>query len=124
MKHEWDLLEDAATIIERKGHTKGVGRDRHGFCVVGAIHHAADAMLVFPSSRRRVLDRAMLAFARALSGADESDVSMVTIPIWNDKPDRTAAEVVARLRAVAAIEKARHAKGATVTKPEEMAECG
>jgi hypothetical protein len=102
MKQEWDLLEDAATIIERKGHTKGVGRDRHGFCVVGAIHHAADAMLVFPSSRRRVLDRAMLAFARALSGADESDVSMVTIPIWNDKPRshrrRSGRAVAARLR--------------------------
>jgi hypothetical protein len=120
MKQEWDLLEDAATIIERKGHTKGVGRDRHGFCVVGAIHHAADAMLVFPSSRRRVLERAMLAFARALSGADESDVSIVTIPIWNDKPDRTAAEVIARLRAVAAIEKARAGREVIAAEPELM----
>jgi hypothetical protein len=123
MKHEWDLLEDAATIIERKGHTKGVGRDRHGFCVVGAIHHAADDVLfwLFPRNRAHALERAMQAFARALSGADESEyVCIATIPIWNDKPDRTAAEVIARLRAVAAIEKARAGREVIAAEPELM----
>jgi hypothetical protein len=111
------LLNDAADIIEREGHAQKTMRDSYGrYCAVGAMREAArkrDVMKLYAQ-------RAEVVLLRHLNAAQQ----VFTVANWNDEPGRTGSEVVATLRAVAALEKARHAKGATVTKPEEMAECG
>jgi hypothetical protein len=138
MTTTWELLNDAADIIERGGHTKGTLRDQRGHCAIGALQEAAARR----SSRARlrrfyisnilpwhtpepdgaVLERAYQALARDLLGAAVVKeyggyVCVTTIPSWNDELERTAAEVVAKLRAVAAIEKARAGR-AVVAEPE------
>jgi hypothetical protein len=41
MMTTWELLNDAADIIEREGHTKGTLRDQRGHCAIGALQMAA-----------------------------------------------------------------------------------
>jgi hypothetical protein len=91
------LLTDAADIIARYGHTKHVLHDMRGYCALGALELAAE------HNRLRLRDPRALVEARfALA-----DYVHGPVPKWNDEPSRTAAEVVATLRACAAIEAAR-----------------
>lgn len=100
-----ETLNRAADRIGMTGHTKGqpfAGPDVHTFagpdvhtapaCVIAALHVAADdgGGIRYISAREAL---------RAYLGA---------FPVeWNDAPERTAAEVIATLRAAALIEAAR-----------------
>jgi hypothetical protein len=122
MTTTWDLLNDAADIIERGGHTKGTLRDQRGHCAIGALQAAAarrTTLVAWAAARRTTLvawwpvhwsarqpppalERAYQALARSLLGLSDVPsceyVCVTAIPFWNDQPERTAAEVVARLR--------------------------
>jgi hypothetical protein len=104
----WDVLSDAADIIERHGHIKGDlwrppgGALPGGHCVVGAIRRAVRNSL-YPNLADA--QRAELVLTQHLNATTISG----SVPSWNDKPWRTAAEVVSTLRMVAALEKAQHA---------------
>jgi hypothetical protein len=104
MTTAWQLLDAAADVIERDGHTKGKMRDARGrYCAAGALEQVGAE-----SGAYDALERAFSALAAAVTGAPAGrHVSPSVIPVWNDKPERTAAEVIAMLRAVAATEKAR-----------------
>ena len=92
-----ETLNRAADRIGMTGHTKGqpfAGPDVHTApaCVIAALHVAADdgGGIRYISAREAL---------RAYLGA---------FPVeWNDAPERTAAEVIATLRAAALIEAAR-----------------
>jgi hypothetical protein len=104
----WELLDAAADMIERDGHIKGKMHTVHGSCAAGALEMVANLSGTFDA-----LDRAFSALAAALTGApDGIHLSPTVILDWNDAPERTAAEVIAMLRAVAASEKARPARPA------------
>jgi hypothetical protein len=139
MTTTWELLNDAADIIERGGHTKGTLRDQRGHCAIGALQEAAARRRSRARLRRfyisnilpwhaqepagTELERAYQALARSVLDVPyvpEEYVCVTAIPFWNDQPERTAAEVVARLRAVAAIEKARAGHAVVAAEPELM----
>jgi hypothetical protein len=107
-QHIGILLNDAADIIARHGHTKHVLHDmRGGYCALGALELAAE------HNRLRWRDRHALVEARfALAEYVHGPV-----PHWNDEPSRTAAEVIATLRALAAIEAARRQHDADQARP-------
>lgn len=100
-----DVLEAAAAVIEARGHFKGGYLGWGGsVCAAGAIRCVIGINLADPP-RALLLDerKPALALARGVSGSDD----LHTIPEWNDAPERTAAEVIAMLRAVACTERAR-----------------
>jgi hypothetical protein len=102
----WELLDVAANVIERDGHIKGKMHTVHGYCAAGALEMVANLAGTFDA-----LDRAFSVLAIAVAGAPAgARVRPSVIPAWNDAPGRTAAEVIAMLRAVAATEKARPAR--------------
>lgn len=84
---ERQLLWDAANIIERKGWGQGDGlRDpKSGHCVVTAINAAQDDGCFF--------NRALDCFKAAAGIPSAGEVFL-----WNDAPERTAAEVIQALR--------------------------
>jgi hypothetical protein len=101
-----DILDAAADLIEPEGAwTQGVlGRDERGciltsnelgravsFCAAGAIQRAAGLPFQTPEGAHR--------FVRKVIGRKE-------IGYWNDRPRRTQAEVVAKLREAAALARA------------------
>jgi hypothetical protein len=104
----WDLLNDAAALIERDGHVRGRFHDYYGrHCAVGALRRAAGQHEPITPSVH-----ALAAFLRARRPAAfilpdfYSPRNVVTA--WNDRIAADAADVIATLRAAAAIEKARH----------------
>lgn len=84
------ILLDAATIIEARGHAKGVLEDFRGrVCVLGAMNVAetGDAFGLGSCEPWRLL---------------VNHLGENSIPHWNNAPERTAGEVVETLRAAAA----------------------
>jgi hypothetical protein len=96
------LLDDAADIRERCGHIKRALSSPFGYCAVGAMRQAAlnRGILKLYANRAEFVLHTHL---------NAGNAQLVSVPYWNDQPERTSAEVIATLRAVAAIEKARHA---------------
>jgi hypothetical protein len=82
------LLNDAADIIARYGHTKQVLHDMRGYCALGALELAAEHNRLRWRDPRALVD-ARLALADYVHGP---------VPKWNDYASRTAAEVIATLR--------------------------
>jgi len=80
-----DILLRAAEILEERGWCQGHYRHGGAFCAMGAIKEAAP----LNSEAMNALD--------ALSRRVEPHVAA-----WNDHPSRTASEVIAKLREVAA----------------------
>lgn len=88
------LYDRAADEIERRGHTKNKLCDQRGaVCLYGAIHVADHGD---PYHRGRSWDE----WTRRLGFEYWGDAVN-----WNNDPDRTQAEVVARLRAAARAER-------------------
>lgn len=89
-----DVLREAARILERDGWCRGVTQDITGrYCTTGALGKAALVL----SSDDRVFPSTYLAPCLSLArflGVD-------TIVDWNDRPERTAEEVIRSLRACA-----------------------
>jgi hypothetical protein len=85
-----DVLRHAALLIEERGWCQGDAVDAHGhLCAVGALSLAmyGDPECMIPSEISNALRR--------------SFDSRYSVPIWNDVEGRTAAEVIAALRAAA-----------------------
>jgi ATP:corrinoid adenosyltransferase len=107
----WEVLERAAEKIERDGLCKGYqgGGDGEPNCALGAIAWAngkslpcgiRDHVLTLPGVQE--LNRAMPEDIETFSG--------MRVAHWNNRDERTAAEVISMMRAVAATEKARAAR--------------
>src|SRR6266480_438144 len=83
-------LMDAADLIERDGWCQGanvkVWKERFQHCPFGAITH-------FSATRPKVFLAVMAAMKRVIGGT--------TVPIWNDAEDRTAQQVIDKLREAA-----------------------
>jgi hypothetical protein len=88
---EADVLHRAADLLEEFGHCKGAlgSKERGEFCVMGALTEARRDLGV-----RDGLGMGYTPLADAI-GRD------VFLHIWNNHPDRTKAEVVAKLREAA-----------------------
>lgn len=92
------VLLDAADYIEAHGWTAQTGRDRDGrVCAWIAIDSPTrlDKFPMTPEQRKR---RAAGEFAEEQFAAFVGVPGPSSIPIWNDTPGRTAAEVTAALR--------------------------
>lgn len=87
------LCQKAADLIEEHGHAKGKFEDADGcVCLFGAINLAENGNADEWSG-----EEAALAQAKALGFDSVNDLLH-----WNDAPERTQAEVLARLRSVVA----------------------
>jgi hypothetical protein len=95
-------LRAAADVLERDGWTQGTYSRTDGcHCVAGAVYAAIccpDPCEASDAEYHRV-DEALTGLARFL-GRSTLAVEGVAIA-WNDDPERTAAEVIAALRAAA-----------------------
>ena len=89
-----EVLDAAADYIEVHGHTKLVygGRNNGPACASGAIDSVLTKNnLIYHSD---LFTTARQALVDSLGGYD----SIVSIPEWNDKPERTKQEVVDAMR--------------------------
>lgn len=87
------LLLKAAELIEERGWCQRQQEDAKGrLCILGALHYAegGSPMTPFGAVAYNARNRLMDVLGIWMLGRD-----------WNDKPGRTAAEVIAKLRAVA-----------------------
>ena len=84
------MLLKAADVIEKYGHAKStLGHISVGFCINGALNFAATGTSTNQTTAGNSAKMRMMA---SLGGDQIS---------WNNAPERTADEVVAKLRAVA-----------------------
>jgi hypothetical protein len=108
MKTVAQTLREAADLIEPEGKwtqeafardvagnklTFGISEDAACWCLLGAVERASNS--AFAAFR-------ITKFVRRAIGGDENDPDY-----WNDAPERTQAEVVAKLREAAALAEAR-----------------
>lgn len=92
MIESWrQVLLDAADLLEREGHCKGQFYIEGARCAVGAICGITKDAFTKPME-----DSVSQAIGRLCHAVGPY------IPDWNDAPDRTAAEVIATMREVAA----------------------
>lgn len=95
-----EVLDAAASYIEEHGWNQGSYRnDEGGVCAEGAIRLVCGASLDGLAQRSGDIQLTL-----AATGALESEIDPdgeIMLPSWNDIPGRTAAEVVAKLRATA-----------------------
>jgi hypothetical protein len=82
------ILLDAANLLEEKGWVRGEYRSIKGFCAEGAMMHVAVGTTLYDD-----LNLARVTLAHHLGA--------LNIPLWNDHPQRTKAQVIASLRAAA-----------------------
>lgn len=87
------ILLNAANLIEERGHCKGAAQVGDAFCLSGAISRAA--LDSFQEGSDWSLWRGHEEAMARLRTHMECPVA------WNDRPERTKEEVVAKLRAVA-----------------------
>jgi hypothetical protein len=92
-----DVLVRAADLLEEHGWVQGrIGALGEGFCAVGATEQAARDLGV-PSSTNAVVG--LTYFVGTPFDAEVENLAMRFLNgAWNDRPGRTKAEVVARLR--------------------------
>lgn len=91
------LCDHAADLLEKKGWTQGNyedGRGRH--CLMGAINAVFSTRYYMKTDT--TWDRADQAIKMI---ADELGTGMGALTVWNDRPGRTADEVIGVLRKVA-----------------------
>jgi hypothetical protein len=89
------LLLKAADLIEDHGHCKGQTRSGNGrFCLWGAICMVSHGTPFSDFNEEQPEWKALYRVMAAL----ENDLSPIS---WNNAPERTGAEVIAKLRAVA-----------------------
>lgn len=96
------LLLNAASLLERVGHCKGIRLDGEGrHCVLGAIDVAAgyDPENVMDESKNAAWHDAVNRIATFIYG-DAGEANWRAAK-WNNAPERTAAEVISTLRTVA-----------------------
>jgi hypothetical protein len=87
-------LREAADLLAAAGWIQGQPSDEHGrYCMVGAVNVVTDDADVYVDATVAVLDH----------------LSTPSIAWWNDRPGRTAEQVIAVLRETAAEEDARAA---------------
>lgn len=98
------ILIEAASLIETRGHAKGWFEDSKGcLCATGAIGMAATGDPVgysddIPPDVEAELSRAFRAAHAEVGAMRNGDGRIVP---WNDAPERTASEVVSMLRRAA-----------------------
>jgi hypothetical protein len=94
------VLEQAADLIENVGHCKGSSSTHHGteitaYCALGALNRAIaqanSRVALYAPARRAML---VEIWGNPLRSSED-------IARWNDKPERTAAEVIDTLRRAA-----------------------
>jgi hypothetical protein len=97
-----DVLRHAARYLEEFGWVQDDVLDEHGrACAVGALYEVSD-------HDEYVLDAACRRLAPVVGiGSGTWVMQRVSIGRWNDTPGRTAAEVIAALRAAADAAEAR-----------------
>jgi hypothetical protein len=89
-----DKLRAAADLLATNGWIQGAPSDEHGrYCIDGAVNVVTDDANVYKDATEAVLDH----------------LGTPSITGWNDKPGRTAEQVIAVLRETAAEEDARAA---------------
>lgn len=109
-------LENAAAVIEKRGHTKNALRDDDGaVCAIGGLVIAiAGGMYVGKVTcddkyRLRMIE-CNSALNQAIYGEEYNPVWPKPghcVPDWNNAPQRTAGEVTSMMRAVAATQRAK-----------------
>lgn len=87
------LLLKAANLIETCGHCKGALQDGDRFCMSGAIIFS-----YYGNTDSREFNEWAQPVANAWERLQRNGFCIVP---WNDRPERTKEEVIARLRAVA-----------------------
>jgi hypothetical protein len=87
-------LLKAAAFLEEHGHCKGHTRGFNGYCAIGALAYCDDKDRdYFPAERL---------LERALGRGDRyANTALSVVAAWNDAPERTKEEVIAKMRAVA-----------------------
>lgn len=104
-----DILRRAAEVLGEKGWTQGQSMDNEGrMCAVGAIRYAGHEMLGGSMWGHR-FDEAGAAvdvfFAHLNSGLKPQHIVPgdvpISIPEWNDNPERTAEDVILELKRAA-----------------------
>lgn len=104
---EWDkpttpsaVMRRAADLIEEKGHTKGQLIDSNGsMCVNGALWNALGG---FATPNRDLFLETTKILAKAIGiGMHPYWTQTYDLPGWNNAPERTGEEVIAKLREVA-----------------------
>ncbi len=79
-----DTVEKAADLLRERGWTQHTFEDSQGrLCVVGALHHASSG------AYNALASETYNAIAKCLGRGD--------LPLWNDAPERTQAEVEDKL---------------------------
>lgn len=105
-----DILEEAADLIEVRGHTRGFFENTTGqLCAVGALRRAASKDLPFSIiGPIRIINRVeLLAAAVALAKTaglewtEECICPEASIYQWNDDEDLTPAEVIDTMKVAA-----------------------
>lgn len=96
-RHELDeishILLKAADYIEKHGHIKGKLWDNYGrVCAIGAVGKVADDHFFV----KRDSQEALIRLEAAVGG-----VCNIGIAEWNNKPERTPEEVIAKFKEVA-----------------------
>jgi hypothetical protein len=86
-----EVLTKAADLIEQGGHCKGTPRWGTAYCASEAIYAACPELVTKPTGRT----------CRAARRAFYDAIHSPGITSWNDAPERTADEVVAKLREAA-----------------------
>lgn len=114
MTAEQTLVTNAADILEQRGHTKGVREDLMGrVCAIGALSVAAtgkSSSRIFPdetnalSAAVRLVNRS-LGLPPRKGGLYPEALALVH---WNNKFERTSAEVVAAFRQAAQVPAVHH----------------
>lgn len=92
-----DLLDDAADLLEQRGWYQDGAQGPNGeLCALSAISVATNRACVDENT----LVHAMRAATQARA-ALRANIEPPHISVWNDHPDRTAAEVIQTLRDIA-----------------------
>ena len=97
------VLEDAARLIESTSLVKGISAtyDRHGcptgYCATGAVSEVVTDEKLHASTMEQAVD----ALAYVAAPENVGQTSMDACQAWNDKIERTAAEVAWAMRKAA-----------------------
>lgn len=99
-----DLLNRAADLIEKHGHTKHtlVNKEDGSMCFMGAMYQAHSSAWTYDPAMIEAVEITARMLKLRYDGGYETTALRAVVD-WNNHPDRTGAEVIAAMRAAAVI---------------------